>query len=40
MGIEAQLYDLALHRSALYGLLSILIAVAAGWGANVMFRKP
>ena len=39
-GIEAALYDLALHRAALYGLLSILIAVVAGWGANAMFRKP
>lgn len=40
MGIEAALYDLSLTRPALYGLASILLALAAGWTANALFRKP
>ncbi len=40
MGIEAELYDLALGRPALYGLASILIALGAGWAANAIFRRP
>ena len=40
MGIEAELYDFALGQPALYGLASILIALAAGWGANALFRRP
>jgi uncharacterized protein (TIGR02186 family) len=39
MGIEADLYDLALHRPAAYGLASILIALAAGFGADAVFRR-
>jgi uncharacterized protein (TIGR02186 family) len=39
MGIEAELYELAQHRPAAYGLASIVLALAAGWGANVMFRR-
>ena len=40
MGIEAELFDFALGQPALYGLTSILIALAAGWGANALFRRP
>jgi uncharacterized protein (TIGR02186 family) len=39
MGLEADLYDFALHRPAAYGLVSIVIALAAGWMANAVFRK-
>lgn len=39
MGLEADLYDFALRRPALYGLAAIGIALAAGWGANLLFRK-
>lgn len=39
MGIEADLYDFSLHRPALYALASIVLALAAGWGANAMFRR-
>lgn len=39
IGIEAELYDLAQHRPALYGLASIVLALIAGWGANVMFKR-
>ena len=40
MGIEAELFDFALGQPALYGLASILIALAAGWAANALFRRP
>jgi uncharacterized protein (TIGR02186 family) len=40
MGIEAELYDFAIGRPALYGLASILLALAAGWTANAVFRRP
>ena len=39
MGIEAELYEYSLNRPALYGLASILLALAAGWGANALFRR-
>jgi uncharacterized protein (TIGR02186 family) len=39
MGIEADLFELALHRPALYGLASILIALAAGFTADAVFRR-
>ena len=40
MGIEADLFDLSLHRPALYALASIVLAVTAGWTANALFRRP
>ena len=40
MGIEAELYEFALDQPALYGLASILLALAAGWGSNALFRRP
>ena len=39
MGIEAELYDFSLARPALYGLSTILLALAAGWAANLAFRR-
>lgn len=39
VGLEADLYEFSLYRPAAYGLLSIVIALAAGWIAHVMFRK-
>jgi uncharacterized protein (TIGR02186 family) len=39
MGLEAELYEYSLNRPALYGLASILLALAAGWGANALFRR-
>ena len=39
MGIEAELFDFSLARPALYGLSGILIALAAGWAANLAFRR-
>lgn len=39
IGIEADLFDFAHHNAAAYGLGAILLAIGAGWGASVMFRK-
>jgi len=38
-GIEASVYDLAHRYPPAYGIVAILIAVAAGWLASVAFRK-
>ncbi|SDE34575.1 TIGR02186 family protein [Limimaricola pyoseonensis] len=37
VGIERWLYNLAQERAALYGLLSLLLAMAAGWAASAAF---
>ena len=37
-GLERLLYDLAKEQPALYGVLSILVALAAGLGASEVFR--
>ena len=39
VGLEAEVFDFANQRSALYGIAAILIAVAAGWFAGVVFRR-
>lgn len=39
VGVEADLYDVAHRRPALYALAAILAAVAAGYGASVAFRR-
>ncbi|MCS6779997.1 MAG: TIGR02186 family protein [Geminicoccaceae bacterium] len=39
VGIEAELYFFARNQAALYGLLSVLIAVGAGWGASLAFQR-
>jgi len=38
-GIEAQVFNFAHERSALYGAIAIVIALVAGWLAGVIFRK-
>ncbi|MCT8161245.1 TIGR02186 family protein [Pseudoruegeria sp. SHC-113] len=37
VGLERILYTLAHEQSLLYGLLSLAIAIAAGWGASAVF---
>lgn len=37
-GLERFLYTMAQEQSALYGLLSLALAVLAGWGASTIFR--
>jgi uncharacterized protein (TIGR02186 family) len=39
VGLEAEVFDFANQRSALYGMVAIIIAVAAGWLAGVVFRR-
>lgn len=39
IGLEADLFDLAHRQPALYGLTAILLAIGAGWGASMMFRR-
>ena len=38
VGLERFLYVLAHERPLIYGLMSLAIAIAAGWGASVIFR--
>lgn len=38
VGIERWVYNLAQEQALLYGLLSLTIAIAAGWGASAAFR--
>lgn len=38
VGLERWIYTLAHTRPLIYGLLSLTIAIAAGWGASTMFR--
>lgn len=39
IGMEAEVFYFAHQRSALYGMLAIVIAVTAGWIAGVVFRR-
>lgn len=38
VGIERWLYNLAHNNALIYGLLSLLLAAMAGWGASEIFR--
>ncbi|WP_424944090.1 TIGR02186 family protein [Aliiroseovarius crassostreae] len=38
VGLERWLYNLAHNQPLIYGLLSLFIAIAAGWGASSIFR--
>jgi len=38
VGLERFLFNLAQNQATLYGLLSLAIAVIAGWGASVVFQ--
>lgn len=39
LGFEAWVFDFAHRQSFLYGALAIVLAVVAGWGASLIFRK-
>ncbi|GAB5468845.1 MAG: TIGR02186 family protein [Rhodospirillales bacterium] len=39
VGLEADIFSLAHQNSALYGLMSIFIALLAGWVAHLLFRR-
>ncbi|MEM1429666.1 MAG: TIGR02186 family protein [Pseudomonadota bacterium] len=38
VGLERFIYTLAHDRPLIYGLMSLAIAIAAGWGASALFR--
>ncbi|SNS49743.1 TIGR02186 family protein [Tropicimonas sediminicola] len=38
VGLERWIYNLAQEQAMIYGLLSLAIAMAAGWGASAAFR--
>jgi uncharacterized protein (TIGR02186 family) len=38
-GIGAEVHDFAHRRAALYGIVTVLFALLAGWGAGVFFRR-
>lgn len=38
-GVERDLYQLAMQQPLIYGLLSLLMAMLAGWGASELFRR-
>lgn len=39
IGVGAEVFDFANRQAALYGILAVLLAVAAGWLAAVAFRR-
>ena len=39
VGLEADVYDFAQQRAALYGLTAIALAILCGWLASVIFRR-
>lgn len=38
-GVGAAIYDFAHRHAALYGIVAVLLAVAAGWSASAAFRR-
>ncbi len=39
VGMEADIYELANNQAALYGVVSIVVAIVAGWTASLIFRR-
>ena len=39
IGVSADVFDFAHNLAPLYGLVSVLLALAAGWAASVVFRR-
>jgi uncharacterized protein (TIGR02186 family) len=40
IGFERTIHDLATRMSWLYGIVTVMIALAAGWAAALVFRRP
>jgi hypothetical protein len=38
VGLERWLFTMSRENAMLYGLMSLAIAIAAGWGASAIFR--
>ena len=39
VGIERRIHDLATNFPWIYGILTVLLALAAGWAAALIFRR-
>jgi uncharacterized protein (TIGR02186 family) len=39
VGLEADIFDFAMNRSALYGMVAVVLAITSGWLANLIFRR-
>jgi uncharacterized protein (TIGR02186 family) len=39
IGVERTIHDLATNVSWLYGIVTVLLALLAGWGSAVVFRR-
>jgi uncharacterized protein (TIGR02186 family) len=39
VGFERSIHDLATNASVLYGFVTVLLALAAGWAAAILFRR-
>jgi hypothetical protein len=39
VGLEAEIFDAARTSPALYGLVSVMLAIGAGWAAGALFKK-
>src|SRR4051812_21825427 len=39
IGVGADVYEFAHREAAIYGILAVIIAVLAGWGAGAIFRR-
>ena len=39
VGIERRIHDLATNASMIYGIVTVLLALGAGWAASVLFRR-
>ena len=39
IGVGAEVFDFATHRTALYGIFAVLLAAVAGWLAAAAFKK-
>lgn len=40
IGFERTIHDMATNVSWLYGIVTVLLALLAGWGSAVLFRRP
>ena len=40
IGVERTIHDMATNVSWLYGIVTVLLALLAGWGSAVLFRRP
>jgi uncharacterized protein (TIGR02186 family) len=39
VGVERRIHDLATNNSWIYGIVTVLLALASGWVAAVLFRR-